>query len=81
MRINYINNLNIPKINSRFSFGEKAVSLYMLDESGHVSKYPSIKEVSLALGVSEETIRKALEGNKKVSGVILKKAKDVEKKK
>ena len=83
MQISFINNFNIrPNISqakSFVSFG--SVPLYIIDENGNASKYASIKEVSLALGVSTETIRKALEQNKKVSGVTVKKATDYDGKK
>ncbi len=86
MRINFTNNYNVmrnipmPYMSRKsIAFGKDSVVLYMIDESGHVSKYDSMNEVSRALGVSVETIKKALEQNKKVSGVILKTEEDMEK--
>lgn len=77
MNISPINNFNIrqnfPKMNNGLSVSFGAEVIYMIDENGNISKYTSMKEVAVALGVSVETIKKALEQNKKVSGVTIKK--------
>ena len=85
MKINFINNFNIrPNISltkPSVSFGAASVPIIMVDETGHVSKYDSMNEVAIALGVSVEIIKKALEENKKVSRVTIKRAEDFEKNK
>ena len=76
MKINFINKFNtahaISKTKFSLSFSGKDNPLYMIDNSGNVSKYSSMKEVSVALGVNIETIKKALKENKKAGGVTIK---------
>jgi hypothetical protein len=85
MKISFINNFNIRSNISltkpSVSFGAASDPIYMIDETDHVSKYDSMNEVAIALGVSVETIKKALDENKKVSRVIIKRAEDFEKNK
>ena len=82
MQISFINNFNtrqnIPAAKPQLSFGTENVPLYAIDESGNICRFNSIKEASKTLGLNLFVVRAALSQNRRINGVVLRKASDIE---